>query len=332
MEFLWIVAWVIAALFVISTVLNIVGRRHDRQLALARSGIDPDEFIGYFTRQGIPRPIAEITRAYFREWMGIADFPVLPADNIADVYGMVDEDLEATFFEVLDLCGRRDKPDEGEMGCPTINTVEDLVKLIALLTTPEKCDIVTVDDPVDYQSRARLALLLRRFAIGRITYLEFEQGVNALSWNRKDGAIPGVVSEVRGLLHADTEMRLSASDDYRLQERIPLDRELKRALARSVMFLYSDQPYLRRWQKHLTVGETVFVVCSLAASAALFRSGYAWAATALLAFIAWLVYELAWAPPSRGEAMSSGAYPFADNVHFFAARWRPRLLAGRPPI
>lgn len=322
MEFLW----VIAALFVIGTVGSIAGHRRDRRLRVERAGMDPDEFVDYFTRQGIPRSVAEIVRAFFQDWKGILDFPVMPGDNIGDVYGIVDEDVDDTFYDLLELCGRRDKPDEAEIGGKPIITVEDLVTLIAQLVTPEKCETLRFDDPIDFKSRAELALLLRRFAIGRITYLEFEQGVNTLPWNRRDGAIPGIVHHVRKLLNADTQMWLTEADNFVIQKRIPVDREMKRALARMVMLLYSDMPYQWRWQKHITLRETVFLLCVLAASAALVEFGHVWAAVASFLFIFWLVRACKWEMRFEERFNSGGFYPFANSVHFLAARWRPRLL------
>ncbi|MEA3188675.1 MAG: hypothetical protein QOD99_2505 [Chthoniobacter sp.] len=99
-------------------------RTRTRKIAAARCGESYQDFALHFSRAAVPTEVVEATFAYFRESMAdaVSDFPVRPGDDIARIYGIVDEDLDDAAQEILSRCHR--KPPETFQPA---KTVEDLV-------------------------------------------------------------------------------------------------------------------------------------------------------------------------------------------------------------
>jgi hypothetical protein len=76
-----------------------------------------------------------VLRAVYAQFPGwcsdvVTGFPVGADDDIARVYGMVDEDLEEAVRGVLAACGRRLPPHEHQKRVGPVVTVRDFVRLV----------------------------------------------------------------------------------------------------------------------------------------------------------------------------------------------------------
>jgi hypothetical protein len=120
----------IAAVFIIATIAThiSVGR-----MARRRAGEGFSDFAAHFVHKNIPHKILVDTYEYFGRWNAVAGelFPVRPTDNISDVYGCVDEDLEDAMEEILRKSGRRPFTQAEMPQPPRVETVEDFVRYVA---------------------------------------------------------------------------------------------------------------------------------------------------------------------------------------------------------
>ena len=121
---------VLAAVFVSSAIWTHISLG---RLARQRAGEGFSDFAAYFVHRNIPHEILVGTYQYFGQWnaSGGELFPVRPTDNIADVYGCVDEDLEDAFDEILKKSGRRQFTEVEMPQPPRVETVEDVVRYVA---------------------------------------------------------------------------------------------------------------------------------------------------------------------------------------------------------
>lgn len=103
------------------------------RMAGRRAGEGFSDFAAYFVHRNIPHEILVDTYEYFGRWNAVAGelFPVRPTDNISDVYGCVDEDLEDAIIEVLGKSGRRPFTQAEMPQPPCVETVEDFVHYAA---------------------------------------------------------------------------------------------------------------------------------------------------------------------------------------------------------
>ena len=127
---MWIILLALVAFVVVGTWLgNVLTRR----IASERAGEGFGDFAAHFTGQNIPREILLNTYDYFEEWNSgaVERFPVRATDNVADVYGIVDEDLYDAIEEVLKKSGRRGLYKSERPDLPRIETVEDIVLYVA---------------------------------------------------------------------------------------------------------------------------------------------------------------------------------------------------------
>lgn len=120
----------IAAVFIISA---IVTRISVGRMARRRAGEGFSDFAAYFVHKNIPHQILVDTYEFFGRWNAVAGemFPVRPTDNISDVYGCVDEDLEDALDEILRKSGRRLFTQAEMPQHPRGETVEDFVRYVA---------------------------------------------------------------------------------------------------------------------------------------------------------------------------------------------------------
>ncbi|MFO0808917.1 MAG: hypothetical protein U0746_09865 [Gemmataceae bacterium] len=118
---------VVAAVAVLGTwVLRIRTRR----IAASRPRESLDTFRAEVVGLGIPDYVSGAVYRKFQECCSdvVPDFPVRAADGIAEVYGMVGEDLEEAAEELLAECGRV-APDRGRG--ESVVTVGDLAQFVA---------------------------------------------------------------------------------------------------------------------------------------------------------------------------------------------------------
>jgi hypothetical protein len=96
-----------------------------------RAGNDRHTFVNYFKDQSVPNHMLDVVYEYFQRWMGTKDFPVLPQDKVAELYGIVDEELEDTMCELLEKWDRDWPPEHELQGMAPVMTVQDVVLFLA---------------------------------------------------------------------------------------------------------------------------------------------------------------------------------------------------------
>ena len=103
------------------------------RLAKKREGETFNDFAAQFQDSDIPVDVLKNSYDYFGKWNSVSSriFPVRRSDNIADVYGIVDEDLDDAIEEILTMSGHIPSMREGMLERFQIETVGDLVFHIA---------------------------------------------------------------------------------------------------------------------------------------------------------------------------------------------------------
>jgi hypothetical protein len=121
---------VMAAVLVVSAIWT---RIRIGRMARHRAGEGFSDFAAYFVHRNIPHEILVDTYEYFGRWNAVAGelFPVRPTDNISEVYGCVEEDLEDAIIEVLGKSGRRPFTRSEMPQPPLVETVEEFVRYAA---------------------------------------------------------------------------------------------------------------------------------------------------------------------------------------------------------
>jgi hypothetical protein len=104
-----------------------------RRMARRRENSGFGDFAAHFVNRRVPLEVLVNTYDYFGELNKTADelFPVRPADNISDVYGCADKDLEEAIDEILRKSGRRSFKQAEMPQPPRVETVEDVVRYVA---------------------------------------------------------------------------------------------------------------------------------------------------------------------------------------------------------
>ena len=147
---------------------------------------------------------------------------------------------------------------------------------------------------LDRVARDRTAELLRHLASGRISNDEFE---DALPLETADSAALAV-QHAAWMLYSDLS-------EHKLTGKHALSAEAKKAVARSIVFLYSDLPY--EWPRHRCEG--------------------------LVRLVAGLV-SLGWIPRYFDERWKQSGdfnvWPFIRQEDYAAALQCPKLLASAP--
>jgi hypothetical protein len=125
-----IIGLVIAVLFMSAAFVTRIGAG---RMARQRAGEGFSDFAAHFVHRNIPHQILSDTYHYFGQWnaSGGELFPVRPTDNISEVYGCVNEDLEDAVGEILRKSGRRPFTQAEMPQPPRIETVEDVVHYVA---------------------------------------------------------------------------------------------------------------------------------------------------------------------------------------------------------
>lgn len=118
------------------TILTVRYVFHVQRLAAGRRGENYDSFSAAFTGTEVPDEVLRAAYAEFQLWNrgAVEKFPVRAADDIAAIYRMENEDVNAVVMKVLAECGRRlpTPTDPNRDDAPVaIRTVSDLVHFVA---------------------------------------------------------------------------------------------------------------------------------------------------------------------------------------------------------
>lgn len=121
---------IIVALMVIGTIWL---RRRTRQIASSRLGETFDTFRASLALAEAPPDVLRAVYLKFQEWCtdAVAAFPVRATDDIGNIYGMMDEDLDDALMEVLAECGRKLPSKEQLRQLHPVVTVRDFVCFVA---------------------------------------------------------------------------------------------------------------------------------------------------------------------------------------------------------
>jgi hypothetical protein len=118
----YLVFWLCAWLWMFS---------HGRRLARERRAVGPDDFFGFFESDGVSREVTAAVQGYFQGFMRsfrIDAFPVLPADDVEEVYHL---ELDEVVSDLLEQCGREWPPQAEIQALGPMRTVADVVHLLA---------------------------------------------------------------------------------------------------------------------------------------------------------------------------------------------------------
>ena len=127
---------------IIYTVLGFVGLfavatiyRRTKEHFIRRSRLEEtkEEFLQYFEDNGLSTVLASSVHEYLIDWMNRIDFPVRPNDKFADIYGIVDEDLDDLVIGIAHVNNLVVPSDTSYWQSPVV-TIEDLVRFISSFT------------------------------------------------------------------------------------------------------------------------------------------------------------------------------------------------------
>ena len=101
----------------------------------SRHSVSRDEFVDFFTSKGVSSEIAEEVRKIMLEWCDVDGFTPHPADNLGQVYGLGEEDLDEDI--ILSLLKKFDCyiPTIAEIESQKldINTVAGIVEFVDMM-------------------------------------------------------------------------------------------------------------------------------------------------------------------------------------------------------
>lgn len=103
-----------------------------RRLVAKREAYSKTEFIDFFRERGVKEAIADATWTALVQAAVVSDFKPLPDDNLLEVFGLADDDLDEDIVLQLLQDTSAAIPTPAELSVlPPIETVSDLVQLIA---------------------------------------------------------------------------------------------------------------------------------------------------------------------------------------------------------
>lgn len=102
----------------------------DYFISKSRSKDKKEDFINHFSKIGISTSLALSVYQYLQDWKYIDKFPVRPTDDIANIYGIADEDLDDLIIEIAQS-NHLEIPQNTNYWKTPINTVEDVIKFVS---------------------------------------------------------------------------------------------------------------------------------------------------------------------------------------------------------
>lgn len=122
--------YVIAAFVGLFILVLIVSFLRDYLVPRNRKEDKTEDFMNYFVSEGMSEALVRSVYNYVQKWMGSNGFPVRPRDDIAKIYGIVDEDLDEMVVEIAEA-NNLVLPLETDYWQKPVETVEDLIRFIA---------------------------------------------------------------------------------------------------------------------------------------------------------------------------------------------------------
>jgi hypothetical protein len=105
----------------------------EERMARERGTYSFDQFLNHFSTEAVPERIMLEVYRYFQDLQTTKDFPVHPTDHLYEVYGVWNEDLDDAVIELARRCGCRTPTNDNVKGVNRVQSIEDLVRLLALL-------------------------------------------------------------------------------------------------------------------------------------------------------------------------------------------------------
>jgi hypothetical protein len=109
-----------------------------RRLAEQRKGETFYHLAAHFIGENVSEEVLRNTYEYFYDWSGAVSVPVRATDNIDEIYGISDEDLDDAVEAILTKSGRRLPSEEEIESFPLFETVEDVVLFVAASPKSDK--------------------------------------------------------------------------------------------------------------------------------------------------------------------------------------------------
>jgi hypothetical protein len=124
-----VVGYAVLGAIGIFLLVGIFRRTKDHLLQGDRLYDKKEDFLQYFEERDLSADLALSVYVYVSDWMG-REFPVRPSDNIAEIYGIVDEDLD-DFVLAIAKTGNLVVPTDTSYWQNPVVTIEDLVRFVS---------------------------------------------------------------------------------------------------------------------------------------------------------------------------------------------------------
>lgn len=111
-------------------VVNGLLRSRDAKTAASRSGDSLEDFIDHFSKEEVPKQIVVEAYQSLQAWQGVKDFPARHDDDLYQVYGIWNEDLDDLIIELAQRCGCETPTTDAVAELAPVRSVEDLVRLL----------------------------------------------------------------------------------------------------------------------------------------------------------------------------------------------------------
>lgn len=130
----WLIlgAAAVGAGFLLPSLRGLPRKRGMWALARARTAVSRQEFASHFADPRIsPQILNVVCQMVQRELAGIKDFPVLPTDDLRELYGASEDILDCLLEELLTDCGKQVGLTDLRWSSGEVRTVADLIRFVA---------------------------------------------------------------------------------------------------------------------------------------------------------------------------------------------------------
>jgi hypothetical protein len=124
---------IVLACVTVFLAVNFHLRARDARTAGSRSRYCLDDFLDHFSKDEIPKHMLVEVYRYFQSLRGAKDLAVRPDDDLYQVYGVWNEDLDDAIIELARKCRCKAPTNAAVTGVPPVRSVEDIVRLLVRL-------------------------------------------------------------------------------------------------------------------------------------------------------------------------------------------------------